>query len=431
MINSLLKKLIALAYLNLIAFSLLAQDTSYVRRIITDLASPDFHGRGYVKNGDKKAAGYLLSEVKQLGLKSFNDTYTQDLSFPVNTYPGKVEISANGNVLIPGVDYLVRGDSPSLKGKFKIAWINKKVVEHEDALVNMINNVDKNYFIAIDTAGIENETILDLIKFIRDENPTKAKGIIWMNYNNLIYRPYKWQKKFVTIEMKPESFDPDIQEINLNLKARFRKKHRTENVIAFYPGQVDTFIVMVAHYDHIGRMGNDCYFPGANDNASGSAAVLDFARHISSQKEKPYYSYAFMWFAAEEVGLLGSKYYTEHPFFPLNQIKYLFNYDMVGTGDEGLSIVNALTHPDLFERIERLNEEHGFFDNIRGGKASSNSDHYYFTTHDITAFFFFTRGEFRAYHNIHDKAQDVPLSGYEPFFQLILKFIDQIESIRY
>ncbi len=408
-----------------------AQDTSYVRSIITQLASPDLHGRGYVKKGEKKAAKLLKQEIEKIGLQAFEPGYTQEFSFPINTFPRNVSVSVDDKKLTPGVDYLLRGDAPSTRGTYQIAWINQKVVEHEDALVNMINNVDKDYFIAIDTTGIRNETILELIQFIRAENPTKASGIIWIHHGKLVYRPYKEQSKFPTLQMKPEALSPDAQEIKIKARARFYKKYTTQNLVAYHPGQVDTFIVMVAHYDHIGRMGKDCYFPGANDNASGSAALLDFARHIGQKENQAYYSYAFIWFGAEETGLLGSKFYTENPYFPLNQIKYLFNYDMVGTGDEGLSIVNALSHPEVFARMEAMNEQHQFFESVRGGKGSANSDHYYFTTHDVPSFFFFTRGKFKAYHDITDKAENLPLSGYHAFFGFIAQFLSEVEQLRY
>ncbi|NJO68366.1 MAG: M28 family peptidase [Bacteroidetes bacterium] len=93
-------------------------------------------------------------------------------------------------------------------------------------------------------------------------------------------------------------------------------KHNARNVIGYLPGETDTFIVFTAHYDHLGYMGRNTMFPGANDNASGTSMVLDLIRELSEKKNHRY-SYAFMLFSGEEAGLLGSTHYVQHPYFPL------------------------------------------------------------------------------------------------------------------
>ena len=84
--------------------------------------------------------------------------------------------------------------------------------------------------------------------------------------------------------------------------------------------------MFTAHYDMIGSFGEGNYFPGASDNGSGTAMVLDLARHFSSGR-KPFYSVAFMLFSGEEAGLLGSTHYVDHPLFPLERIKLVINLD--------------------------------------------------------------------------------------------------------
>src|SRR5690606_24991792 len=97
--------------------------------------------------------------------------------------------------------------------------------------------------------------------------------------------------------------------------------YQTQNVIGFLPGKSkrDSFVVFSAHYDHLGRVG-EAYFPGANDNASGVSMLLELASYYAVPENKPEYSIVFMAFGAEEAGLIGSKFYVNHPLFPLKSI---------------------------------------------------------------------------------------------------------------
>ena len=117
--------------------------------------------------------------------------------------------------------------------------------------------------------------------------------------------------------------------------------HTTQNVCAYIRGTevADSFIVLCAHYDHLGSIGNKTYYPGAHDNASGVAALIDIANYFSKKPHK--YSIAFLFFCGEEAGLIGSGYFVKHPLIPLDKIKALINIDMFCGGNEGIMIVNA------------------------------------------------------------------------------------------
>ena len=97
-------------------------------------------------------------------------------------------------------------------------------------------------------------------------------------------------------------------------------------------------------------------FPGANDNASGIAMLLSLARYYSSHQDSLRYSIAFMAFSGEEMSLLGSKYYTEHPLFPLANIRFLVNMDIMGTGDEGITVVNGTIYKPAFNDLVKIND---------------------------------------------------------------------------
>ncbi|MCF8370116.1 MAG: Zn-dependent exopeptidase M28 [Bacteroidales bacterium] len=413
---------ITILFLSITAFS---QDIQYVRRIIEKLASPDFHGRGYVENGDGVAAKYISEEIELIGLQQFNGSWFQKFTMPVNTFPSHMQMAINGKELKPGIDYLVHASSNSIRGNYHIAWINKKVVEYKDALNNMLSNDLSDYFIAIDTTGIDNPIIKEFVKYIIDENPAQARGIIEVVPGNLTSRPSLVKKDFPFIQIVKGILEPENEEmIKLRVKSKFKRKYKTQNVMAFIPGEVDSFMVFTAHYDHIGRMGAATYFPGANDNASGSAMILDLARYYKNKAEKPHYSIAFIWFAAEEAGLLGSKFYTEHPIFPLSKIKQLWNLDLMGSGEDGIKVVNGSVFTREFDLLKSINAEKNYLKKVASRGAAANSDHYFFSEKGVHSFFIYTMGTYKEYHNIYDKADGLPLNEYEDIFRLLVDFMN-------
>jgi Zn-dependent M28 family amino/carboxypeptidase len=258
----------------------------------------------------------------------------------------------------------------------------------------------------------------------RDSIPFKAKGIIipknkiywWAsNGHELIKTPIIYMLDSL-LHSKP-------QNIALNIQNKFVESYVTKNVLAYIPGAEvpDSFVVFTAHYDHLGAMGKGNFFPGANDNASGTAMVLSLARYFSQPKNKPKYSIAFMLFAAEESGLLGSMYYTANPTFPLKQIKYLINLDMVGSGSEGISLVNGKANLKLTEKFKKINLEHGFFTDIKIGGESCNSDHCFFHKAGVPSVFIYTRGpECQAYHNLNDVSAKTPLTKFTELSQMLI-----------
>ena len=115
------------------------------------------------------------------------------------------------------------------------------------------------------------------------------------------------------------------------------EKSGAPNVVALLKGSdpelQHEYVVIGAHLDHLGTRGGRVY-PGADDNGSGSTAVLSIARAMAANPVKPKRSVLFMWFAAEEVGLVGSRYYTNNPILPLEDMTCMFNIDMVGRNED-------------------------------------------------------------------------------------------------
>ena len=216
-----------------------------------------------------------------------------------------------------------------------------------------------------------------------------------------------------------------VKNIRIDIDSEYLTNYKTQNVIAYIEGseQPDSFYLFTAHYDHIGRLGADVYIPGANDNAGGTAMLLNMAAYY--QKNPPKYSIVFMAFSAEEVGLLGSLFYVENSFFPLNKIKFLWNLDLVGTGDEGITLVNARQFDRAFQTVADINEREQYLVDIKKRGEARNSDHWPFYNKGVPSFFIYARGGIQAYHDIYDKAETLPLTEFDDIMHLMIDFVDE------
>ncbi|MFD1258415.1 M28 family metallopeptidase [Mucilaginibacter terrae] len=178
--------------------------------------------------------------------------------------------------------------------------------------------------------------------------------------------------------------------------------------------------MFTAHYDHLGGMGSSTYFPGANDNASGISMLLGLAKYYAAHPQP--YTMAFICFAGEEAGILGSKYFTDHLLVPLNSIRFLINTDLAGTGNEGITVVNATLHAKEFELLKQVNAKGNYLVKVNSRGKAANSDHYWFTEKGVPAFFIYTMGGIKAYHDVFDISKTLPLNEYNDLFKLITGF---------
>ena len=171
-------------------------------------------------------------------------------------------------------------------------------------------------------------------------------------------------------------------------------------------------------------MMGEAIFPGANDNASGVAMLLSLANYFSDKSPK--YNLVFMAFGAEEAGILGSKYYVENPLFPLQDIKFVLNLDIMGTGDEGITVVNGTQHKKQFKLLSDINKKHKYLPKIKIRGRAANSDHYWFSQLGIPSFFIYTMGGIKAYHDIYDRAETLPMSEFNDLYHLLIEFLSEI-----
>ena len=167
---------------------------------------------------------------------------------------------------------------------------------------------------------------------------------------------YSLRKQMETTH-KPVSFLIKGKKVEMRFKSLTVPLSQTQNVIGYIPGNdpslMDSPIIIGAHLDHLGAPG--VLFPGALDNASGSAIVMATAKAFAQSEVKPARPVVFILFGAEEPGMLGSKYYTKHPLFPLEKTFCMFNLDMVGNGTD-LRVSGVDTLPQVKKYLIEAND---------------------------------------------------------------------------
>lgn len=406
-----------------------AQQVEYAREVIERLSSEAMKGRGYVDNGDATAAAFLADEFEKAGLKKYSKSYFQKFSTPVNSFPGKMSFAINNQLLKPGEDFLIDPGSPGISGTFEVemltagellkdGWLQK--IERASTKFIVIDAYDKSKFDAE-----EQKKLTEIIAFLKYAKENPAKGVLilsndkltWSGSTELYFKP--------VFTVRKQSVSLPVSSIEVSAENKFLKKHETQNVIGYIEGTVkDSLVVFTAHYDHLGMMGRETLFPGANDNASGVSLLLNLARHYS--KESPRYTVVFIAFAAEEIGLIGSNYFTSHPTFPLGKIKFLINFDLAGTGDDGIQVVNGKVYQQKFDELVRINKDDNLLKQIKIRGEACNSDHCMFHSKGVPCFYIYTLGGIQAYHDIYDRAETLPLTDYQDYFSLITKFIDTL-----
>ncbi|PKP00681.1 MAG: hypothetical protein CVU14_07220 [Bacteroidetes bacterium HGW-Bacteroidetes-9] len=405
-----------------------SQDKKYARYLIDTLASRGMSGRGYVNNANRIASEFIAGEMQQHGLLSFPEGYFQPFTLPINTFPGKVSLSVNSIKLKPGVDFIVSASSPSVSKEFKIKVLDPKKFDKPQRLFRLTGKSFENILLLIDKSAIakERQKLIDSLVWT---NYLKSAGYILLSEKErLLYSVSQGfnQKAYPVFEVLKPALPLKPKSAAISVDAVFEPSMVVRNVIGYIPGLEvpDSFIVITAHYDHLGMMGKDALFAGANDNASGVAMMLDMARHYSKPENRPRYSMAFIALAAEETGLNGSEFYVRNPFFPLSQIAFLINLDMVGTGSEGITVVNGKTFVEQYERLVKINADNEYILKVAQRGESCNSDHCPFFKKGVPAVFIYSMGkEHREYHNVYDSAGRVPLSEYEDIFRLLRDFI--------
>lgn len=242
-------------------------------------------------------------------------------------------------------------------------------------------------------------------------------------------------EKFTEYGLQPRASKyleiPFFQQFKVKTKDSLTNPQRTgTNVIGYINNKASYTIVLGAHFDHLGygedhnsmyKSNKHLIHNGADDNASGTAALIELARLLKKEKKSPY-NYLFIAFSGEELGLFGSKYFVEHPTIDLNTITYMINMDMVGRLNDSthaLTIGGIGTSPQ-WANIVPLQDP--FFHIKIDSSGVGPSDHTSFYRKNIPVIFFFT-GLHKDYHKPTDDFDKINYSGEAKIIMLIEKII--------
>lgn len=418
-----MRKFICALALGLLVPSIHAQTSEQVlqqaRLYLDTLTSPSFHGRGYVEGGDAKAAEYIAAQFQRLGLKPVKKDFYQAFTFNVNSFPDSLGVSVDGQALRPGVDYLVHPASGSASGSFTLVHISPKdlltperrsmtmgVLTGNAACLHISNTTDKDSLALF--AALER----DLMHYAPVVKPVKGK-LTWSVSNEAL--------PFPLIEIAAAHVNDSSATLDLHVKNTLIVRHEAKNVLGMAKGKGKGWIIVGAHYDHLGRMGPDALFPGANDNASGVAMLLSLAEWFAKKPAK--HNILFVAFAGEEAGLQGSEWCVVDRPVDLKEVRMMLNLDILGTGDDGIMVVNATAQSAEFDRLVALNGKLGAVPDVRARGPACNSDHCPFVKRGIPGMFIYTLGGVAHYHDVNDRAESLPLTKFPGLYSLLKEYL--------
>ncbi len=326
-----------------------------------------------------KAGDAILSTPASFGISQFVGEYSQELPVTfaavTNTRPEIADDAFSGQLLIVRSANSFRPDDPLvLKGRPACLLI---VQEETDIRTESVSRLEESH-IDLPTAQISRTAAAALA-----EKSGVAASLLALPETSLIVTSSA--KATISFTVERESID-------------------VPNVVAWYPGSDDTvnheYVAIGAHLDHLGTQREDV-FPGADDNASGSTAILQIAKALHHSETKPRRSVLLMAFCAEERGLLGSKYYCENPLRPLKDMVCMLNIDMIGrneeTADEPASQNDNTIHlvgskkisEQLHELVMDANRYVNFVFEYDEERVNSRSDHASFAAKGVPVTFLF------------------------------------------
>jgi hypothetical protein len=249
----------------------------------------------------------------------------------------------------------------------------------------------------------------------------------------------------INASTKPASFAlPDS--LHLSMKVDIETTRATvNNILAYVPGQTDEYVIVGAHYDHLGRGNFDSLapsqigqiHPGADDNASGTAGVLELARLLSPQRGQLKRGILFMDFAGEELGLLGSAEWVKEPTRPLDKAVAMINMDMIGRIKDDKVYIGGVGTGSTFKSLllraqqERAEKEDAQKDSAfkieYSASGYSSSDHTSFVTKKIPVLFFFS-GLHSDYHKPSDTWEKINAPSAARLLDLIANVTLQLAN---
>ncbi|MFN5422845.1 MAG: M20/M25/M40 family metallo-hydrolase [bacterium] len=399
---------------------------SSLKENIAFLASDDLGGRRAGDPGEQLAAEFIAGKFNASGLtpKGNDGGYFQP--FIINDgkelAPGSY-LRLGGKELRPMVDFFPI--SNSMSSDIAAADVSPELKENgQPWIIDLAESIDQD---KLHPHADLSALVSEMLSNAKLKGATAA--ILYHSKSSNDFLTFDPKDRSVTtpipaVYLRKKAAEEHLKDLSLSYRVElgfsFKPKTRTaRNVIGLIDNNAPLTIVIGAHYDHLGygedgnsmiRGGDPAIHNGADDNASGTAAIIELAAQLSKAKNTQY-NYLFIAFSAEELGLFGSKYFVENPTIPLGSVNYMINLDMVGRLNDStktITIGGYGTSPSWQNMINTVKNKQF---NIRVDSSGSGpSDHTSFYRKDIPVLFFFT-GLHTDYHKPSDDAEKINYQG--------------------
>ena len=443
------------------------------------LSADERQGRFPGSEGSKESVEYIVNQFKSAGIEpAGTDGYNQFFDFTIGIkLSGKNSFSAKGSSYNVSKDYIPLEFSSNGVVSSDLTFVGYGYVIDDSLDWNDYNNINvENRWVMIIRGGPDGDHPHS--KFV-DHNPlrkkamlardNKAAGVLFVDSDeggqliSLKHTPNSTaigipvihitrtlanmllEDKLELFQTKiNESQSPYSMEIDTKIKVQVsleKEKVSVPNVLGVLQGSdprlKNEYIVVGAHFDHLGFGGAGSgslsqntreIHNGADDNASGTAGVLEIAAKLSSQPSALKRSVIFMAYNAEEEGLLGSKYFVDNPTIDLTKITAMINMDMIGRmSDNKVTIGGIGTSPSFKSILDQIELDHEI--NIRrSSEGYGPSDHASFYVNNIPVLFFFT-GTHTDYHKPSDDWEHINAEGTKQILDIVHDIIYKIDSI--
>ncbi len=391
---------------------------------INFLADDKLEGRRTGSAGEKVAHEYIITQFKNYGIApaGSDGNYIQEFNVPEGKQiNNETALIVNGQSLVLNTDFFPLAFSANGSAQCEVYQSLKEKGEiwFFDLNETMTQNANNPHFDLQDAIG---KTAADFAK-------KGATGLIIYNSSSISDK-IKFEEKdktenakipvvYITQDAKKKYLSDEIGMTRLKLTVTLETKKRIgHNVIGFINNNAANTVIIGAHYDHLGygEDHNSLYagstpmiHNGADDNASGTAALIELSKMLLDSKMKKN-NYLLLAFSGEELGLFGSKYFTDHPSLDLGKVNYMINMDMVGRLNDsthGLAIGGYGTSPSWSRLVDTTGK---YFKIKLDSSGTGPSDHTSFYRKDIPVLFFFT-GTHSDYHKPSDDADKINYNG--------------------
>ncbi len=436
-----------------------------LQKHVTYLASDELDGRRTGTAGANEAAKYIAAEFERLGLRPAPATDSWKINVMaaryLQTFPyiGRVELGKNNVLSVrnqnlrAGEDWMPLGISPNQKldltgvvlagygitandlnyndykgtySKTQVAVIQKGTPDGDNPHGRFTTAGQLRFKVsAAQSAGV------GALFIISSEDDLKNDALAKLHYDNagLAGIPV------VVISKQAAEKLAKAKEIKLTTDV-VRVEVPAKNVVGVIEGSdpilKNEAIVIGAHYDHLGRGGEGSLAPrsgeihhGADDNASGTAGVLELARIFSAERSKLKRTLVFIAFSGEEEGLLGSNYYVNHPLFPLDKTVAMINMDMIGRMKDNKLMIGGVGTAKEWRPL--LTTPSDGFELALNDDGYGPSDHSSFYGKQVPVLFFWT-GTHNDYHKPSDTSDKINYNDEARILKMVARIVRDIDS---